>query len=175
MLRNILLVLIILMTGLALWLGQSTEPITPATDAELALTIAEQTDQRYCASSMIHKIYQSANAVRLSCEISAGHITTIHIVWHPSTPAARADFNSRRLSHEMIYVHGYPAAGWVRDALSPPGAPVREMVWTAGEWVFFISSFDDTGYKIALDPPSVAETLYELAIEAKLFAELPIQ
>lgn len=178
--KYVLLVLLIaVMIGLV-WLVWPTTPAPTSPDHnELALNLAKQIDQHLCGATMIHSaqlLNQDAGSW-VYCELSAGHETYIYIKWFATPQDAYAEFTARRQlspATPITYVYGYPAASWTRAAPSPVGAELREMVWYADGWVFFISSFDDTSYKNALDPFVVTEALYQFAIESELFRELPI-
>lgn len=177
--RYILLVLLIAMLIALTWQVWPTTPAPAPDNNELALNLAKQIDQHFCGMTMIHSAQSLGQDTGswVYCELSAGHETYVYIKWFTSRQDARAEFTARRQispSTPISYVYGYPAAMWTRNAPFPDGATLREMVWYADTWVFFISSFDDTFYKNALDPQLVTEVLYDFALEAELFRELPI-
>lgn len=94
-----------------------------------------------------------ASDASVHCDLAAGHETTISFTTI-ATPIASTDTRY----HEF---HNMPMLLWEEDVPIGPSGHERKIIWQMDDYEIHITSFDDTSFRIALDPLHVAEVIYQ--------------
>lgn len=153
-----------------------TPPLTPTATITLSpekeMAVLQQTAQSLCTVPYPPPRITTQGAVyALNCTLAAGHSTTATIQRFDSAAEAQTAFSTAAKSHPAQDLYGYPVAAWEEPYPGLAEAKNRILVWKADRWLIRITSFDDTHFRIALEPRKVAETIHQFAVQQGLFSK----
>lgn len=133
-------------------IGTST-PLTLTMDVK---TLVAETYARLIGSDAeTLNMYCQVGDSGFHCDLAAGHSTSVS--FSPiETPLDPADPHYRLFRYSPMLIWDEQAA------MGGPNAKEHNIIWQIAGQEIHITSFDDTGIPIALDPLLVAETIYQV-------------